>query len=210
MVAWAAGSEWRTRPENEAGFLFLYKGPKRRVDRSSGRGETFQSRGPRRALDSKKGRDGAAEAEMGTVSTRIKPYWYDGAWVFDDFQRGLRAKPFITRAPAIVDHVLRRAGLQPRQPFTVTFGDHEFPALGYQFVLEWVREDAEGHWYRWGGMDGLCPALVRYFEAPPKRIYCEVTVRRTPFSVFHADRVGAHMGDVEAGRTRFSPRSGRG
>jgi hypothetical protein len=125
---------------------------------------------------------------MSDVSNTINPYWHNGAWVFDDPQRGLWAKPFVARTSEIVDQVLRRAGLQPRRPFTVTFGDHEFPGLGYRFVLEWVREDREGHWYRWGGMEGLCPALVRYFDAAPLCIYCVVTPRRTPFSVVGADR----------------------
>jgi hypothetical protein len=120
---------------------------------------------------------------MGTVTHRVKPYWHDGAWVFDDPQRGRRAQPFVARRPEIVDQVLRRAGLQSWQPFTLTFGDYEGSEVGYRFILEWEREDREGHWYRWGGMEGLCPALMRYFDAPPKYIFCQVTARRTPFSV---------------------------
>jgi hypothetical protein len=125
---------------------------------------------------------------MGNVLQTIKPYRRDGTWVFDDPLRGIWAKPFVSRAPEIVDQVLRRAGLQPRQPFTVTFGDHESSGLGYRFVLKWVREDREGHWYRWSEMEGLCPALVRYFDAAPKYIYCLVTLQWTPFSVIEADR----------------------
>jgi hypothetical protein len=121
-------------------------------------------------------------------SKTIKPYWHDRAWVFDDPQRGLWAKPLVTRTPEMVDRVLRQAGLPPRQSFTVTFSDDDCPGFGYLFVLEWVREDHEGHWYGWSGMEGLCPALVRYFDAPPPRIYCRVTARRTPFSIVGADR----------------------
>src|SRR5579864_8945928 len=122
-------------------------------------------------------KEGRREAARINALITIKPYWYDGVWVFDDPVRALWAKPFLARAPEIVDQVLRRAGLQPRQPFTVTFGDHESPGLGYRFVLEWARENREGHWYRWGGMEGLCNALVRYFDAAPPRIYCWVTAR---------------------------------
>jgi hypothetical protein len=125
----------------------------------------------------------------------IKPYWYNGAWVFDDPLRGFMARPFVARASEIVDAVLRQAGLQPRQPFTVAFADRDFPGPGYQFILEWAREDREGHWYRWGGMEGLCPALVRYFGTAPDRIYCQVTARRTPFSIFRTEpesRVSNH------------------
>ena len=125
---------------------------------------------------------------MGNVLNTIKPYWHDGAWVFDDPQRGQWAKPFVARTPEMVDQVLRRAGLPPRQPLTVTFSDDDNPGFGYRFVLEWAREDREGQWYRWGGMEGLCTALVRYFDAPPPRIYCRVTARKTPFSIMGADR----------------------
>ena len=127
---------------------------------------------------------------MSDTSHTIKPYWHSGAWVFDDPSRGLCAKPFVGRTPEIIDQVLRRAGLQPRQPFMVTFTDYEYHGLGYRFVLEWVREDREGHWYRWSGMEALCPALVRYFDVAPKRIYCLVTPRRTPFLVLAGGRVG--------------------
>lgn len=131
---------------------------------------------------------GGATAVSHILNT-IKPYWHGGAWVFDDPGRGLTAKPFVARRPEIIDQVLRRAGLRPRQPITVTFTDHEFPGPGYRFVLEWSREDREGHWYRWSGMEALCPALVRYFDAAPKQIHCLVTARRTPFMVLAGGRV---------------------
>jgi hypothetical protein len=108
--------------------------------------------------------------------------------VFDDSLRGLWGTPLVARTPEIIDQVLRLARLQPRQPLRVTFSDDDNPGFGYQFVLEWAREDREGQWYRWGGMEGLCTALVRYFDAPPPRIYCRVTARKTPFSIMGADR----------------------
>lgn len=160
--------------------------------------------------DAEGGQQGGAR--LGNVLNTIKAYWHDGGWVFDDSQRGLWAKPFVARAPEIIDRVLQGAGLRPRQPFTVTFGDHESPGLGYRFVLEWAREDREGHWYRSGGMEGLCPALVRYFDAAPKHIYCQVTARRTPFSVLHAAQVEGLWGArsrptlSRSTRTRSSPR----
>lgn len=127
---------------------------------------------------------------MGGGSKTIKPYWHDHPWVFDDPQRVLWAKPFVARTPEMVDQLLSRAGLQPRQPFTVTFSDHDGIQFGYRFVLEWARDDREGHWYRWSGMEALCPALVRYFDGAPTRIYCLVTARRTPFLVLPGGRVG--------------------
>jgi hypothetical protein len=147
---------------------------------------------------------------MSNVVHTIKPYWHDGAWVFDDPQRGLWAKPFIARTREIVDQILRRAGLAPGQPFTVIFGDCEVPGSGHRFVLERVRVDREGHWYSWGGMEGLCPALVRYFDAAPERIHCQVTARRTPFSVFQAHRVEGLGGATSRPDARdVRPQAGR-
>jgi hypothetical protein len=137
-------------------------------------------------VDDVKARQGVAR--MGNVLNIIKPYWHDGAWVFDDSLRGLWGTPLVARTPEIMDQVLRLARLPPRQPLRVTFSDDDNPGFGYQFVLEWAREDREGQWYRWGGMEGLCTALVRYFDAPPPRIYCRVTARKTPFSIMGADR----------------------
>lgn len=131
---------------------------------------------------------------MSTVAVTIKPYWHDGMWVFDDLFRGLLARPLIAKGPEIIDHVLRQAGLLPRQPFTVTLGDSKAPAIGYRFVLEWAREDAEGHWYQCDGLEGLCPAIVRFFGTPPKRVYCQLTARRTPFSVITRNKCAMDAG----------------
>ena len=134
-------------------------------------------------VDAEGGRRGG-ERTKGNVWNTIKPYWHDGAWLFDDPQRRLQKKPVVARNPEIIDHVLRQAGVRPRQPFKMTFGDHDVSGPGYRFVLEWVRDSREGHWYRWGATEVLCSALVRYFDSAPKQIFCQVTARRTPFSVF--------------------------
>jgi hypothetical protein len=43
-------------------------------------------------------------------------------------------------------------------------------------MFEWRRTDLGGNWYysRDLGIEGwLCPALFRYFEAAPERIYAQ-------------------------------------
>lgn len=48
-----------------------------------------------------------------------------------------------------------------------------------QIVLERVREEGGGNVYRWTekGMEGwLCPALLRYFEQAPAKLYVQVKV----------------------------------
>ena len=124
---------------------------------------------------------------MDRVTHTLKPYLYDGRWVFDDHTRRLWAIPLVTRGTEIVDEIIRRAGLPPRRPFRLTFSDREIREPGYRFAVDRVREDAAGHWYRWGGMECLCPAMMRYFDAPPTRMYWAVAERRTPFSIAVAD-----------------------
>ncbi len=103
----------------------------------------------------------------------IRPYWDGATWVFDDPQRGLVREPFVGGTPDMIDRALVEAGLPPRQPFSAVFSDREFP--GWHIVLERVREESGGMWYRWAGMEGwLCPALLRYFDAAPRRIYCQI------------------------------------
>jgi hypothetical protein len=112
------------------------------------------------------------------VLNTIRPYWDGTTWVFDDPQRGLVREPFVAGTPEIIDRALERAGAPPRRPFSAVFSDREFP--GWQIMLERGREDSGGAWYRWNGMEGwLCPALLRYFDAAPERIYCQIIGART-------------------------------
>jgi len=109
----------------------------------------------------------------GNVLRTIKPYWNGGAWVFDDPRADLEGEPFVSGVPEMIDRLLERTGLPRRTQFLLVFSEHPFP--GHQAVLEWVREELGGNWYRWGGMEGwLCPALFRYFSKAPQRIYCQV------------------------------------
>ena len=113
----------------------------------------------------------------------VKPYWHNQVWVFDDPVRGWWAKPFLGPSPEVVDQMLRQARLPLRQSFVIAFADRDWPGVGYRFVLDWVRENSQGHWYRWNGMERLYPALVQYFDAPPKQIYCHITSRTTLSSI---------------------------
>ncbi len=87
----------------------------------------------------------------------IQPYWSGATWVFDDPQVGLRAEPFVAGVPGMI-----------AQPFP-----------GHQAELEWVREEDGGNWYRSEGLEGwLCPALFKYFQSAPVRIYYGARSRR--------------------------------
>ena len=89
----------------------------------------------------------------------IHPYKTEGVWVFDDEAVGLVQEPFVSGA---------KAG------FTLIFSDKPFP--GHQAAFEWRREEYEGNWYYAPALDmegWLCPALFKYFEAAPPKLYAQ-------------------------------------
>ena len=104
----------------------------------------------------------------------IKPYKWEGMWVFDDPNVGLVKEPFVGGADTMIDvataaHSERRPRLPggllgqllPRCPDRAGMG----------------REDGGGNVYRWKEkeMEGwLCPALLKYFTEPPEKLYIQV------------------------------------
>jgi hypothetical protein len=104
----------------------------------------------------------------------IRPYKWEGLWVFDDSAVGLVREPFVGGADTIIDVATRH--IPDAGPgFLALFSASSFP--GAQMVLEWVREEGGGNVYRWpeNGMEGwLCPALLRYFERAPEKLYVQV------------------------------------
>ena len=49
------------------------------------------------------------------------------------------------------------------------------PFRGADMELQWVREETGGNVYAWQGREGwLCPALFKYFEKAPQRIYVQL------------------------------------
>lgn len=108
----------------------------------------------------------------------IHPYKSDGLWVFDDPRAGLTREPFVGGADKIIDRMVAdipgAAG-----GVTILFSDSPFP--GYQHDLEWRREEFGGNWYfsdRFGLEGWLCPAMFRYFDVAPERIYAQVMPKR--------------------------------
>ncbi|HYE20301.1 MAG TPA: DUF6717 family protein [Tepidisphaeraceae bacterium] len=106
----------------------------------------------------------------------IKPYRWEGLWVFDDEAVGLRREAFVGGADDIIDVAVKEKGLpDPHGGFLMQFSADPFPGADLEFT--WLRGDMGGNVYRWEGhgMDGwLCPALFRYFDAAPAKIYVRV------------------------------------
>lgn len=104
----------------------------------------------------------------------IKPYRWNGMWVFDDPDVGLVREPFVSGIPEMIDQAVAHLP-NPQAGFLAVFSANPFP--GADVVLERTRADLGGTWYRWTqtSREGwLCPALFRYFEQAPERLYVQV------------------------------------
>jgi len=108
---------------------------------------------------------------MTNVLMVVTPYWHQGFWVFDDESAGLCKEPFVCGVPEMIDDLVEEIP-NARSGFRLLFSSAPFP--GYQRELTWVREEYEGNWYKLESqqIEGwLCPALFRYFESAPERLY---------------------------------------
>jgi hypothetical protein len=102
----------------------------------------------------------------------IKPYKWEGLWVFDDANVGLVKEPFVGGADTMID-VATAHMPNAEKGFVAVFSANYFPNA--QIVLEWAREDGGGNVYRWKEKEmELCPALLRYFSEPPAKLYIQV------------------------------------
>jgi hypothetical protein len=101
----------------------------------------------------------------------IQPYRHASTWVFDDPGVGLHQEPFVSGIPQMIDTLVANVP-NAAQGFRLLFAGEPFP--GYQVELVKVREEYQGVWYRWEGRTAqgwLCPALFRYFDQAPPRLY---------------------------------------
>lgn len=103
----------------------------------------------------------------------IKPYKWEGMWVFDDDHVGLDKEPFVAGADTLIDVAVARKGIADAdRGFLLLFSADPFP--GFDMELQWCRREMNGNVYRWNEMEGwLCPALLKYFPAAPPRIYAQ-------------------------------------
>jgi hypothetical protein len=105
----------------------------------------------------------------------IHPYKYEGQWVFDDEAVGLRREAFVAGADKIIDKMVEIENIpNAAHGFTLLFSASPFP--GYQEEFKWLGQDLGGNTYSSPNLklEGwLCPALLRYFDAAPERIYAQ-------------------------------------
>ena len=104
----------------------------------------------------------------------IYPYRYEGMWVFDDEKVGLAREPFVSGADEIIDKLTAHLP-DADKGFRLIFSAKPFPVFSTEF--EWRREEYEGNWYYSPALDmegWLCPALFKYFDNTPPKIYVKV------------------------------------
>ena len=104
----------------------------------------------------------------------IKPYKWNGMWVFDDPAVGLVREAFVAGADTIIDVATSNIP-NAHKGFVAVFSANYFP--GSQVVLDWVCEENGGNVYNWAekDMEGwLCPALFKYFPEAPKKLYVQM------------------------------------
>lgn len=98
----------------------------------------------------------------------LRPYRYEGLWVFDDAAVGLEREPFVLGIDVMLDRLTAEIP-GAESGFQLIFSPQPFPGFGAK--LEWRREEYGGNWY-WSptyGIEGwLCPALFKYFTVAPK------------------------------------------
>ena len=108
---------------------------------------------------------------MSNVLMVIQPYWHEDTWVFDDASKGLEKEPFVQGIPEMIDALVKDIP-NARAGFVLLFYSQLF--AGYQVELARVREEYGGHWYKPKDLETegwLCPALLKYFDAPPESLY---------------------------------------
>ena len=104
----------------------------------------------------------------------IHPYKQNGVWVFDDPHVGLVQEPFVVGADVIIERMVE-AIPDAEDGVTIFFSATPFPVTSTS--SSGPSEEFGGNWYYGAEYDlegWLCPALFKYFERAPERLYAQV------------------------------------
>ena len=108
--------------------------------------------------------------------TVIKPYRWEGMWVFDDERVDLIREPFVSGADTLIDIAVEHKGItNAKDGFLMLFSATPFPDADVH--LKWVREEMGGNIYVWPELERegwLCPALLKYFDEAPADLYVQL------------------------------------
>jgi hypothetical protein len=114
---------------------------------------------------------------MNAISV-LFPYKYEGMWVFDDPDVGLRREPFVLGIDEMINHFVAEIP-DAEKGFKLLFSPTPFP--GQMIKLEWRREEYGGNWYYCPQLNiegWLCPALFKYFDSAPAEIYAKAEPKK--------------------------------
>lgn len=106
----------------------------------------------------------------------LAPYWYNGTWVFDDDEIGVRKEAFVSGSDTIISEMVKEAKLKnPKKGIKLLFSATPFP--DHQVHLVHDGGDENGNYYladKYKLRGWLCPVLFKYFPAAPKEMYAKV------------------------------------
>lgn len=105
----------------------------------------------------------------------IYPYKYNNTWVFDDKERGLDKEPFVAGADTLLDYLTNNG-----DSCKIIFSKHAIP--DYEFFVEKTEDNvSDGTMYKFSNAElhnhqlWLCPALFKYFNKSPDKIYFKIS-----------------------------------
>jgi hypothetical protein len=108
----------------------------------------------------------------------LRPYKWEGLWVFDGDKTGLLREPFVAGVPEILEALLGKQGIpleQAERGFRLIFS--AIPFLGHHLSAKRIEEEGCGLWYEESvskARSWLCPALFRYFAIAPDNLHVRV------------------------------------
>ena len=123
------------------------------------------------------------QGESGTTAQNainlIKPYLYEGVWVFDDASKNLQKEPFVSGIPEMIDQLVADIP-NAEKGFLLYFSENPMPETMVE--LDWLRAADGGNWYKAATFDKegwLCPALYKYYAKAPQKLYiCAAALKR--------------------------------
>ena len=134
---------------------------------------------------------------MANVVMVIEPYQYQDTWVFDDASKGLEKEPFVQGVPQMIDALVTDMP-NARSGFVLLFSSQPF--AGYHVELTLVKEEYGGHWYKakdYGAEGWLCPALFKYFDAPPASLYIRAEPGHVRFEPTELEALKTRIEELE-------------
>lgn len=106
----------------------------------------------------------------------VYPYKHLDMWVFDDDSVGLVKEPFVGGTDLMIEKAIETFKLKNAEDgFALIFSNKKFKEFNVELIRQ--RESDGGNYYSWKyhNMEGwLCPALLKYFDAAPEKIYAEI------------------------------------